>query len=197
MTNRNVLVICPHTDDELGCCGLLLKLIAQGSYINYRAISTCDSDILVSECRSATTILGLTDIRLHTLPVHRFPENRQKILELFLSLNKSGYDLVIIPSSYDTNQDHATVYQEAFRAFKHTSVIGYEQPQNMMEFRNPMFVKITEEQLNTKIRAIKEYKSQAYRPYMAEDYIRGLARVRGVQCNSMYAESYEVIRWII
>ena len=45
---------------------------------------------------------------------------------------------------------------------------------------------------------ILSYSSQISlnRNYFDKDFIFGLARTRGVQINSKYAEAYEVIRWI-
>jgi hypothetical protein len=51
--------------------------------------------------------------------------------------------------------------------------------------------------IETKIEALKEYKSQAKRPYSNEEFVRALARTRGVQISTHYAEAFEVIRWII
>ena len=48
-----------------------------------------------------------------------------------------------------------------------------------------------------KVNALKEYKSQAHRSYADEDFIRSLARIRGVQIGAQYAEVFEMVRWII
>jgi hypothetical protein len=44
--------------------------------------------------------------------------------------------------------------------------------------------------------ALKAYKTQEGKPYMSEDFIRSLAKVRGTQIQVPYAEAFEVIRWI-
>jgi hypothetical protein len=46
------------------------------------------------------------------------------------------------------------------------------------------------------VNALKEYNSQSHRNYMQEDFIRSLAKVRGVQCNSEYAEAFEMYKLI-
>jgi hypothetical protein len=48
-----------------------------------------------------------------------------------------------------------------------------------------------------KVEALKEYKSQAHRAYANEEFIKSLARVRGVQINTNYAEAFEILRWIL
>jgi hypothetical protein len=50
--------------------------------------------------------------------------------------------------------------------------------------------------LRAKWDALQEYKSQfeLARPYFSWEFIEGLARVRGVQVKSTYAEAFEVMR---
>ena len=52
--------------------------------------------------------------------------------------------------------------------------------------------------MRLKLKALKQFKSQHSfkRHYFAEDFIVGLARMRGVQINSKYAEAFEVLRFI-
>ena len=41
------------------------------------------------------------------------------------------------------------------------------------------------------------YKSQAKKNYFSPDFIRSLAKTRGIQFGTTYAECFEVIRWRI
>ena len=43
-------------------------------------------------------------------------------------------DLVVIPCSQDVHQDHQTIHNEAVRAFRHISIIGYELIWNNLSF---------------------------------------------------------------
>ena len=51
--------------------------------------------------------------------------------------------------------------------------------------------------MKRKINALKEYKSQAKKNYFNPDFIRSLAKTRGIQFGTTYAECFEVIRWRI
>ena len=51
--------------------------------------------------------------------------------------------------------------------------------------------------VDIKIAALKEYKTQHNRIYINKEFIYSLAIVRGVQISEKYAETFEVIRWII
>ena len=205
---RRVLVLCPHTDDELWCAGTLARFIEGGASVHYVALSRCEesvpdglpSDTLEKECRGALASLGCApgSIEVWDLPVRRFPERRQEVLERFVRLRGAiRPDLVLCPSTEDVHQDHATVAAEAVRAFKHTSLLGYEAPQNNFSFATGVFVKLSEANVTAKVRAIAEYRSQSFRPYASEEFIRSLARVRGVQVGAEYAEAFQALRLVI
>ena len=106
-------------------------------------------------------------------------------------------DIVFIPALTDVHQDHYTIAQEGFRAFKFSSLLSYELPWNNLSFNTACFMKLEEKHILKKIEAVNQYKSQAHRPYANEELIRSLVRTRGVQINTHYAECFEVIRWIL
>lgn len=205
---ERALILCAHTDDEFGSAGTIIKLANLGVEIRYIALSNCEAsvpepfpkNILEIECFECTGLLGILKDNVEVLnyPVRYFPSHRQDILERFVKLNREYKpDLVFIPSSFDTHQDHNTVYQEGFRAFKFSSIFGYELPQNLNAFSNTAFVTLSEADVDLKIHALSSYASQSFRNYSANDYIRSLARVRGIQCNAKYAEAFELVRLII
>jgi N-acetylglucosamine malate deacetylase 1 len=205
---KRVLVLAPHTDDgEFGCGATIAWLISQGAEVYYAAFSACEqsvlpqfpSDILVTEVKEATQVLGIKpeNLILYKYDVRTFSYNRQLILDDILILKRDiDPDLVFIPSLQDIHQDHATIALEAVRAFKFTSILSYELPWNNFNFATTYFVKLEEEFINVKVEALKKYKSQAHRTYANEEFIRSLARIRGVQINTRYAEVFEVIRLI-
>ena len=102
-----------------------------------------------------------------------------------------------MPSLNDIHQDHSTIAQEGLRAFKNTTILGYELIWNNLTFATTSFVKLEKKYIQAKCDALKEYKSQDGRDYMNEEFIFALARTRGVQIGCKYAESFEVIRWVM
>lgn len=206
---KSVLVLAPHTDDgEFGCGGTIAYLNSLGIEVYYAAFSACEQsvlahfpkDILISEVKAATKILGIKteNLFLFKYNVRTFSYHRQAILDDILNLKLiTCPDLVFIPSINDVHQDHFTIAQEAVRAFKFTSLLSYELPWNNLTFSTTCFFKLSDEFVLAKINALSEYKSQAHRSYANEDFIRSLARTRGVQINTKYAEVFEVIRWIL
>lgn len=206
---KNVLVLAPHTDDgELGAGGTISKLIESGSCVTYAAFSTAEEsvpeglpkDILKTEVKEATAMLGIEskNLLIYDYEVRRLNFHRQKILEDLIQLrNSKSYDLILTPSLNDIHQDHSTIAQESLRAFKNTTILGYELIWNNLTFNTTSFVKLNYEHINKKALALKTYKSQGERDYMGEDFIFALAKARGVQIGTKYAESFEVIRWVI
>jgi hypothetical protein len=67
---------------------------------------------------------------------------------------------------------------------------------NTITFRHACFVHLEERHLQAKIESLMCYESQAFRSYRNEEFLRGLARVRGVQINAECAEAFEVLRWV-
>ena len=205
---NKVLVLAPHTDDgEFGCGGTIARLIKEGVEVHYIAFSACEQsvlshfpkDILITEVKEATEILGIKSENLHLLKydVRTFNYNRQAILDdIIMFRNKINPDLVFVPSINDIHQDHATIANEAVRAFKFCNILCYEMPWNNFNFATTSFIVLDEEHLNIKIEALKKYRSQEHRSYANEEFIRSLARVRGTQIGKKNAEVFEVIRLI-
>jgi N-acetylglucosamine malate deacetylase 1 len=95
------------------------------------------------------------------------------------------------------HQDHQVICQEARRAFKTTTLLGYELPWNNYQFHSSALVPLEEWQVQRKVEALQAFKSQAHRPYADEEFIRGWMRGRGVTAGAAFAEAFEVIRWVI
>lgn len=208
-SKQTILILAPHTDDgEFGCGGTIARYVANGARVIYVAFSAAEQsvpphlprDILRREVRSATAALGIVDEDCLVLDfeVRRFPELRQKILDKMIELNRCyAPELVFLPSANDTHQDHQTIAQEGFRAFKRATMLGYEVPWNNLDFRTSCFVRLSSEDLEAKVQAVKMYQSQKHRSYADAEFIRSLALVRGTQIGTRYAEAFEVVRWVI
>ncbi len=205
---QKILILAPHPDDgELGCGGAIARFCQENKEVHYAAFSPCrkslpadsPNDLLEKECKMAVQQLGLHPAKLlfYDFDVREFPAKRQDILEELVSLKKYIQpDLVMVPGSTDMHQDHLVIHHEALRAFRSSSVLGYELPWTQTRFHSSFFIQLTEDQIDRKVKALACYESQAHRDYMKNDFVRSLSKVRGVQCNTMYAEAFEVCRII-
>ncbi|HLP59712.1 MAG TPA: PIG-L deacetylase family protein [Candidatus Deferrimicrobium sp.] len=206
---ERVLVLAPHTDDgEFGCGGSIAKFIDEGKEVYYVAFSTAEKslpagwpkNILETEVREATQRIGIppANLIIYKYEVRKLNYIRQEILEELVKIKKElNPDLVFLPSSNDLHQDHTTVATEGIRAFKQISILGYELPWNNITFHTQVFIKLHETHVQKKIHALKAYNSQSQKDYASEDFIWSWAKTRGTQIGTKFAESFEIIRWII
>jgi len=208
MNIMRILILAPHTDDgEWGAGASIARWVREGREVWYVAFSAAEEsvpkefakNILREEIMAATAELGILTNHMRVLNhrVRFFPRDRQEILEQMICLRREiKPDLVLLPSTFDTHQDHAVISEEGFRAFKSCSILGYEIPWNNRITNLTYFQEVSENDLMSKISAIAAYRSQQFRAPGYEELIRALAVQRGFQIGCRYAEAYEVIRWV-
>jgi N-acetylglucosamine malate deacetylase 1 len=206
---RRVLVLAPHTDDgEFGCGGTMARLVEGGAEVRYVAFSIATRslpdgfppDTLAREVREATAELGLAEsaLTVHDFDVRTFPEHRQEILELLVSLWEEWQpEVVFQPSLNDVHQDHQVVAAEGLRAFKRTTILGYEIPWNNFDFSYQAYVALERRHVELKIAALRHYESQQHRRYSDPEYIQNVARTHGINVNREYAEVFQVYRVVV
>jgi len=202
-----VLVLAPHTEDgEIGCGGTIAKLVEEGKEVSYVAFSAdavpegFGRDTLEREVMEATGVLGLlsNQLMIYGFRTRNFPHHRQEILERMVSLYKNlRPDTVFAPSLNDMHQDHKIVAEEALRAFKMATILGYEEPWNNVVFGTTAFVVLEEHHIMRKLSALGCYKTQMTRPYLTGSSLRALAITRGNQIQKDFAEAFEVVRLIV
>jgi len=205
---ERVLVLAPHTDDgEFGCGATMARLLESEVEVFYVAFSMAvkslppgfPEDTLHRELEAATQSLGIPHdhVEVFDFEVRTFPTHRQEILELLIQIrDERTPDLVLLPSVHDIHQDHSTLATEGLRAFKRTTIMGYELPWNNYTFDHQVYVPVDEAHVAAKAAALKCYESQQHRNYANEDYIWNLAKTRGIDVNCTYAEVFELYRWI-
>jgi LmbE family N-acetylglucosaminyl deacetylase len=205
---QRALVLAPHTDDgEFGCGGAMARLVEEGAEVRYVAFSIATRslpdgfppDTLAQEVREATAELGIPaeSLTVHDFDVRTFPEHRQEILELLIQLwNDWQPDVVFQPSLHDIHQDHQTIAAEGLRAFKRTTILGYEIPWNNLDFAYQAYVALERRHIERKEAALAKYASQQHRRYANPEYVWNLARTHGINVNREYAEVFQVYRLI-
>jgi LmbE family N-acetylglucosaminyl deacetylase len=205
---KRALVLAPHTDDgEFGCGGTMARLVEEGTDVRYVAFSIATRslpegfapDTLAREVAEATAELGIPAVNLtvHDFDVRTFPDHRQEILELLIELwNEWEPDVVFQPSLHDIHQDHQTVAAEGLRAFKRTTILGYEIPWNNLDFAYQAYFALEERHVERKAEALMKYASQQHRRYADPEYVWNLARTHGINVNREYAEVVQVYRLI-
>src|SRR5206468_2519986 len=144
--------------------GTTARLVESGCDVRYVAFSIAtrslppgfEPDTLAREVREATAELGIPEANLtvHDFDVRTFPERRQDILELLVALWEEWQpDIVFQPSHHDVHQDHQTISQEGLRAFKRTTILGYEIPWNNFDFSYGAYVGLEKRHVERKVAA--------------------------------------------
>ena len=110
-------------------------------------------DILKTEVINATNKLGIPskNVFVYNYQVRKLNYSRQEILEdLMTHRKKLNPDLVLMPSLHHIHQDHATIAQEGLRAFKGSTILGYELIWNNLTFNTTSFVTLDEKHIQQK-----------------------------------------------
>lgn len=205
-----ILVLAPHTDDEVfGCGATIARLAEEGHEVHCAVFSACmlsvpdrwPSDQLIHEVKQATLALGIKPQHLHLrdFQVRTFDRHRQEILQQMLNLReriKPG--MVFKPWAHDVHQDHQVIADEALRAFKHCTLRSYELPWNSVSgaFPADTFYELQDRHLQRKAEAIACYETQALRPYANPAYWHAQAFGRGLQAGVELAEAFHTVRTI-
>jgi LmbE family N-acetylglucosaminyl deacetylase len=184
------------------------RLVEGGVEVRYIAFSIATRslpdgfppDTLAREVREATTELGIPEdhLTVHDFDVRTFPEHRQGILETLVALWEEWKpDVVFQPSLHDVHQDHKTIAEEGLRAFKRTTILGYEIPWNNFDFAYQWYVALEKRHIEKKVSALEKYASQNHRRYANPEYVWNVARTHGINVNKEYAEVFQVYRVIV
>src|SRR5881392_1103793 len=184
-------------DRERHVANLAARLVEAGCEVRYVAFSIATlslpagfpPDTLAREVREATTELGIpeSNLTVHDFDVRTFPDHRQDILELLVELWEEWRpDAVFQPSVHDVHQDHQVVAAEGLRAFKRTTILGYEIPWNNFNFDYQAYIALERSHIERKVAALSKYASQQHRKYADPEYIWNIASTHGVNVGREY-----------
>lgn len=200
---KTILAIAPHLDDvELGVGGTIHKLSKENTiyYLGMSMPPLVAHDAFMSEFWESSVHLGLLkeNMILKDYDPRDLFKDRMEILQLFYDTNiRLKPDIVFVPNSKDIHQSHQVVFQEAQRAFKYSTILGYELPWNSMSFDMDVFIEIDNEDVKAKQDSINSFRSQKKRMFFSNDIITDLAKLRGKQIGKEFAECFELTRMII
>lgn len=133
------------------------------------------------------------DIAVLDIPDTRFPAHWERAKHAVQELRqRCDPDLLLTPPPHDAHQDHRTLAQLVPTAFRDHLSFGYEIPKWDGDLAQPnVFVPLPAAVIDQKIELLhKHYRSQHDQAWFDDETFRGLARVRGVQCQSRYAEAF-------
>jgi LmbE family N-acetylglucosaminyl deacetylase len=202
-SGQRVCFIGAHPDDiELGCGALIAQIVNQ---TDIRCITLSDNqknpDLvnIVQEHYASMAVLGVPKekVILGQFETRRFPHARQEILEFMIQFNKSfNPDIVFVHTRADIHQDHGTVTEEALRAFRGTTVLGFDVIRSSYGFFPNYLVEVSETEVQKKIDSLLEYKTYASRYYFNSEITRSTLVRYGAIAERPYAEGFDILRVI-
>ena len=225
LKNQRLLVIAPHSDDEvLGCGGLISKVKNEGGKVfvlifnlGFEKDDTKESqEKRKNEVREVMNLLKVDDYHL----VHDQSDNNRdldaeplhSLIEVIestsnVSLEKIAPTMVAIPTIFSHHQDHVHVHHACIAALRPIStpvsniVLSYEAPEHSRwsasgVFEPNLFVEI-DDVIENKIIAFNKYRSQIRPGSRDDDSIRNQAKYRGQEVGKNLCEAFYVHRFIL
>jgi len=200
---QRVCFIGAHPDDiEIGSGALIAHIAGQTEVLCITLSDNQKNPALknvVEEQYRSMAILGVQEKNLIVgqFETRRFPHFRQEILEYLIEFNHQYQpEIVFTHTRADIHQDHATVTEEVLRAFRGTTVLGFDVLRSSYGFFPNFLVEVTEQNVDTKIRALAEYKTYANKYYFDPGITRATVIRHGALAERPYAEGFDILRII-
>ena len=198
---KRVLFLGAHPDDiEIGC-GALIHNIVQKTDILCVTLSDNQKNPDLKRVRdehfASMKALGVSGEKIIFGPfvTRVFPDSRQDILEYFLKLRADFKpDLIFTHSKQDVHQDHNTMTDEALRAFRGITVLGFDVVRSSYGFFPHFLVEVTEEDVNKKIEALSKYDTYRDRYYFNSELTRSIMVRHGALAECPFAEGFDILR---
>jgi LmbE family N-acetylglucosaminyl deacetylase len=198
---KRVLFLGAHPDDiEIGCGALISNIVGKADLM---CVTLSDNqknpelDHLVGEHQNSMRVLGVPENRvvLGQFETRRFPQARQEILEYLIQINRTFKpEIVFVHTKADIHQDHGTLTEESLRAFRGTSVLGFDVIRSSYGFFPNFLIEVSEKDVQTKIEALAQYTTYQNRYYFNADITRSTLIRNGAICERPFAEGFDILR---
>ena len=199
---EHLLLLGAHCDDvAIGAGGTVLELCRANPGIRVTAlVCTGGGGTREEEERAALAAFcpgAKLEVTVLAFPDAHLPNCWGHVKSVLQDLReRTDPDLILAPSPHDAHQDHRTLAQLVPTTFRDHLTLGYEILKWESDLAQPqVFFPITEATIHDKVdNLLAHYGSQLGRSWFDRDAFAGLARVRGVQCNSRYAEAFHLTK---
>jgi N-acetylglucosamine malate deacetylase 1 len=198
---KRLLFVGAHPDDiELGCGAFIAHVLGSAEL---RCVTLSDNrknpDLqnLMDEHYRSMSVLGVPDdaVVVRDFETRKFPHARQEILEYLIQQKREFRpDIAFVHTQADIHQDHQTVTEEALRAFRGLTVLGFDCLRSSYGFFPHFLVEVTESDVDRKLRALAEYRTYADRYYFDPNILRATLVRHGVLAERPYAEGFDILR---
>lgn len=201
--NQNILIIEPHPDDFMSCFSTLARIRRVNHdckiYDYYACPCTEDPKNFnhIEDHKKVLKLLNIEEICGYHPRNGWIDDYKQKFRdEMFLLRTKISPDVILCSSRHDFHQDHRVIAECIETIFRgNSTILGYEVLRSVMpDFRPNLFIAVSKEDHDLKMKAINTYKSQVKnRFFFKPEKYSAQMLMRGVQIQTDYAEAYELI----
>ena len=198
---KHVLFIGAHPDDiELGCGAFLHQILPHSEVL---CVTLSDNQKnpnlknVIQEHLASYAVLGVPSERvvIEQFETRKFPDNRQEVLEYMLKLRKNFKpDMVFVHTRSDIHQDHNVVTEEALRAYRGTTVLGFDVVRSSYGFFPHFLVEVSQADVDAKLAALAEYKTYTDKYYFDPALLRATMVRHGALAERPYAEGFDILR---
>lgn len=196
-----LLFLGAHPDDiELGCGALLARVAAQADVLCVTLSDNQKNPALrnvVEEHYRSMAVLGIPRERivLGSFETRHFPRDRQAILEFLYDLSRQHRpEIVFVHTQSDIHQDHGVTTIEAMRAFRGTTVLGFDVLRSSYGFFPQFLVEVSQAEVEKKVQALQQYATYSDKYYFDPDVIRSTLVRQGALAELPFAEGFDAIR---
>jgi LmbE family N-acetylglucosaminyl deacetylase len=195
---REVVALAAHPDDlEIAAGGTLLTMASANPGLRVHYLLFTGTAQRQAEARTAAAAFlpgARISFALHQLPDGRLPARWAEVKELLeAAAAEHTPDLVLAPARDDAHQDHRTVAELVPTAFRDALMLHYEIPKWDGDLGRPnVYVPLADATAQRKVELLHDcYPSQKSRDWWDDEVFLGLARLRGMECRSRYAEAFQ------
>jgi LmbE family N-acetylglucosaminyl deacetylase len=201
---RSLLAVGAHPDDiEIAAGGLLLSLAAANPGVRVHYVLCTGTEERHAEARAAAAaFLPGAEISFVTrqLPDGRLPAHWGAVKDI---LHEAAAvltpDLVVCPATNDAHQDHRLLAEQTPTVFRDQLVLHYEIPKwdGDLAKRN-VYLPLPDEVARRKVELLHaSFPSQKERDWWDDEVFLGLARLRGMEARSRYAEAFDCTKAVL
>lgn len=198
---KRVLFIGAHPDDiELGAGALIHNILP---HCEVTCVTLSDNQKnpalqnVKSELYESMAVLGVPreNVIVEKFETRYLPSHRQEVLEYLLKLRQEiSPEIIFVHSEQDIHQDHNVVTQEALRAYRGITVLGFDVVRSSHGFFPNFFVEVTEEDVEKKIEALAQYKTYQGKYYFGSELLRATMVRHGALAERPFAEGFDILR---
>ncbi|MBY6352243.1 PIG-L deacetylase family protein [Rhodococcoides corynebacterioides] len=201
---RSVAVVGAHPDDiAIGAGGTLLTLCASSvTEVHALVLTGGGTDreeeeraALADFCPDATVHLTVLDV-----PDGRTPHHWNAVKDGLEAFRRTCEpEVVLAPQRADAHQDHRLLAELVPTTFRDHLVLGYEIVKWESDLpRIPVLIPLQDSVARRKVELLAmHYRSQQGHDWYDDETFLAVARLRGVQCRSRYAEGFVVEKMLL